>query len=860
MKAALNSSLELHKSIIAQQKQELDKLLLGKKLERLMVDLTAEIERIGGEVENETHSEANYKIYIDTVHVIRMGLSKVFAQWKDAHGSKADPSVSKSVSSLELAANDLITRIAGRISYAKSPATHTEHGARPKIPTNPVVSGSAIRTPTSSKVEAQRSNLPAPVSEQAPSEKSIKIPITTETQESFHALNPGVQATSSALPTHTQDQVFTSYADGLAMAAPRGTRAGSARNSKAGSKASSAAKLQLRLEEAEAEIEARFSKEMSNRTRRKVTRDQKREEEEQRRESELRQKQVEEEQRRKSELQRRKSELRQRQVEDEEEEREAQIRKKKASIQARKEIIEAYDEEQSEKAKSLSLGIGYLEIAPIDKAAAYVGSLKGEKFEVEIEPETKTKATVVPNRSNVKRPAVTNTAVSMNNINRFSSSNHEVTPLSEVPSNTKFSSERLTYTTPAVGLHSAWSSRPIPAPTTLPETMFKLDPTPDIDTKAKLYPYSTPVTKVEIPNPSDYKHLLPPLLEQTHIAHSPPAQERFQYSGAVDPNNADRIIEAMCTQMALSRLPPAEPDVFDGQDQLRFPIWRIAFDSLISYGNMTDTNKLNLLNKYVGGQVKAAIEGYLLLPPSEAFQAAYNLLVKRYGDHYNMAKAFRDRLRAWPKVGATDISGLRDFVDFLRQCQIAQRKFEVLKSFNDEHENSEMVRKLPAWLSRQWARKVAAQRESIGKYPTFEEFVDFLSQEDIYAHDSLARALQRPDTVKEKRRGSSFASDSRSGGFGTGGGKNFGTCIYCGDHHSIQICKKFGSIPFEARQSFVRDHQLCFSCLVRGHLSRECKNKKICQICQRGHPTSLHREDISSDDHNFGSAHYSMRQ
>ena len=51
--------------------------------------------------------------------------------------------------------------------------------------------------------------------------------------------------------------------------------------------------------------------------------------------------------------------------------------------------------------------------------------------------------------------------------------------------------------------------------------------------------------------------------------------------------DTERILETMCTQMVQTRIPVSEPDKFDGKDPRSFPLWRIAFDSLISNRAMT---------------------------------------------------------------------------------------------------------------------------------------------------------------------------------------------------------------------------------------------------------------------------------
>ena len=78
--------------------------------------------------------------------------------------------------------------------------------------------------------------------------------------------------------------------------------------------------------------------------------------------------------------------------------------------------------------------------------------------------------------------------------------------------------------------------------------------------------------------------------------------------------------------------------------------------------------------------------------------------------------------------------------------------FKSLTILNDEAENAEMIKKLPAWLSRNWTRKVASYRTGTGEFPPFALFVDFLSHEDDVANDPLTQTLQRESTRNDLRR------------------------------------------------------------------------------------------------------------
>ena len=150
----------------------------------------------------------------------------------------------------------------------------------------------------------------------------------------------------------------------------------------------------------------------------------------------------------------------------------------------------------------------------------------------------------------------------------------------------------------------------------------------------------------------------------------------------------------------MTRIPAIKPSVFDGRNLLAFPLWKVNFDALVTNRAMTATERVNLLSRYLGGEARDAIEGYLTMPPDQAFDRAYQLIVGRYGDKFELADSFCRKLRSWPQISGTDIAGLRRFVDFLQQCLTAKSNLKGLFILDVESENTEMVRKLPVWLSR----------------------------------------------------------------------------------------------------------------------------------------------------------------
>ena len=56
-------------------------------------------------------------------------------------------------------------------------------------------------------------------------------------------------------------------------------------------------------------------------------------------------------------------------------------------------------------------------------------------------------------------------------------------------------------------------------------------------------------------------------------------------------------------------------------------------------------------------------------------------------------------------------------------------------------------------------------------------------------------------------------------------------CIYCGEEHWSDECKKYPDLPSRKKQIY----GYCYICLKKGHLFKDCLSKRICVYCNREH-------------------------
>ena len=145
MEMALNASMERQRALHSQQSQ--NSKLVGKNLGRLMTSLTAEVERIDGEMEQGGHTVMECKRFVDEIHGIKMSLDKTFAEWQRIGGGEEDKKletgVGRSINEIRFRADKLIKNISDAISKVapKRVSVSTSQGIHSTNPGAPTTSG-----------------------------------------------------------------------------------------------------------------------------------------------------------------------------------------------------------------------------------------------------------------------------------------------------------------------------------------------------------------------------------------------------------------------------------------------------------------------------------------------------------------------------------------------------------------------------------------------------------------------------------------------------------------------------------------------------------------------------------------------
>ena len=299
------------------------------------------------------------------------------------------------------------------------------------------------------------------------------------------------------------------------------------------------------------------------------------------------------------------------------------------------------------------------------------------------------------------------------------------------------------------------------------------------------------------------------------------------------------LFKSISELVNINRLPVPEPGVFDG-DPLQFLAWKSAFCTLIEKRGIAPSERVHYLKRYLSGDALKCVSSLLLIPTDDSYVEAMALIEKRFGDPYNIACAFKSKIENWPKIHSRDSRSLRDFSDFLKQCEVAARHNPSLRVLNDDTQNRVMLSKLPDWLVSRWAREVHKIRQSTQQYPLFANFVSFLSREaDIACEPVTMLHTEKKDHNTSGGKKTSQGTSHLT--LNTVNANQNSACHFCQKtNHPLEKCFKFKSKPMQERKAFIIEKKLCFGCLSPGHSSKFCKQRLYCSECKKRHPTPLH--------------------
>ena len=315
---------------------------------------------------------------------------------------------------------------------------------------------------------------------------------------------------------------------------------------------------------------------------------------------------------------------------------------------------------------------------------------------------------------------------------------------------------------------------------------------------------------------------------------------------------------ALMRNQELSTLPKRDMQVFDGKDITKFKPFMNSFQRAIEEKTGSCSDRLYYLEQYTKGLPNELVRSCCHMDPAKGYVTAMRCLNNKYGNEFDIANAFLDKIEAWPTVKSEDGPALENFSVFLQSCLNYTEHISALNQLNSPKEMQLILQKLPYKQREKWRAYVLSLFEK-KKDATFCELVHFITRESKLLNMPVFGAIKgpqvKPDLSKSDSRqfrklpartATTMATETIQKDK-SGGARNL-SCPCCNRrNHSLDDCFAFKGKSYEERRNFILTNGLCFGCLQRGHLSKQCMNRMTCEICKRKHPTSIHAEDKETE-------------
>ena len=313
------------------------------------------------------------------------------------------------------------------------------------------------------------------------------------------------------------------------------------------------------------------------------------------------------------------------------------------------------------------------------------------------------------------------------------------------------------------------------------------------------------------------------------------------------------------------RLPKIQLQRFDGNIANWASFWERFEVTVDRNKGLADVEKLSYLLSMLDGAAKRVVQGLPLTGVN--YVAAVQTLKQRFGNRQAIVNSHMERLFKVRPVQTCELRALRGFYDYVT---IQIRSLESLGIEANSFDSlllPLLLAKLPENLKLKLASRCKEEEWQLTHLlKVMEDEIKAREKCDVGSTESYgstnrfgsskwsSRVHDGTDRTKHV-----YGSHDRAGEYGSGtrpGQSASGvrrsavsattstffnkssnvTCSLCGDaSHIAKHCTKYKTLA--ARQAIIKQNALCFSCLTKGHMSRDCT--RVCAFCKRKHHISI---------------------
>lgn len=285
-----------------------------------------------------------------------------------------------------------------------------------------------------------------------------------------------------------------------------------------------------------------------------------------------------------------------------------------------------------------------------------------------------------------------------------------------------------------------------------------------------------------------------------------------------------------------SKLPPINIPTFSGDYQEWMHFKDLFLSMIHNEQGLSDIHKHHYLRSSLKGEAEQVVRHFEITAAN--YSKAWNALVSRYSNDRVIANTILNRLLNQKKLTYECSKGLKDLLDTTNQCLSSLSNLKIDTTTWDSIIVHIVVSKLDNETHKAWEQSLGSSTE----LPTYKNLTSFLegrfrAMEMVQATQKKEKKefmFQQPAIAPKMKNLRSFTTEIDT------------ECSYCKKSHYICHCTEFAQLDVDQRKDFVRNNNLCFNCLVKGHSIRNCRQVTTCRTCNRKHHTLLHYQTITA--------------
>ena len=291
--------------------------------------------------------------------------------------------------------------------------------------------------------------------------------------------------------------------------------------------------------------------------------------------------------------------------------------------------------------------------------------------------------------------------------------------------------------------------------------------------------------------------------------------------GSNDQQHSNSAADKVAQLRQQSNLPRLELPTFSGDVMEFHTFWDLFKSAVHDKHDIADAEKFQYLKAQLKGVALKAING--LRVAADNYSVAVDILLEKYGNTDVIIDA---HMLAFVDMKCSGYS-CDELEEFRTELETHVRELEALEVQANEYERMlcpVAMEKLPAKAKEHLVRWIGRQTM------TLKDLREFLSEEvkTLKAYEPRVRRQPRMGVRQKRTTFQARGTDM--------------CCVLCGSQHTQERCQMFQAMSVPQRLDVCREHGLCYRCLGKRHVSRDCTVSVVCEVggCRGAHHTLLH--------------------